>query len=114
MSEFLDDDFGTPGAGAKGGDDFDFDRAAAAFPDISLDGEGDLPSATPAPAAASSAPGGFSFDDFGSPPPGQKVTDVKVTGDDEIDKFEDQFPDIGVPVVRWNLLLASITITTRR
>ncbi|KAG8221232.1 clathrin light chain-domain-containing protein [Butyriboletus roseoflavus] len=72
-------------------DDFDFDRAASAFPDISLDGEGDLPSfpAVPAPAPASA----FSFDNFGSPPR-QSFTDVKVTGDDELEKFEDQFPEL--------------------
>ncbi|KAH0829107.1 putative clathrin light chain [Lanmaoa asiatica] len=74
-------------------DDFDFDRAASAFPDISLDGEGDLPSfptvSAPAP------PSAFSFDNFGSPPR-QSFTDVKVTGDDEIEKFEDQFPELDV------------------
>lgn len=69
-------------------DDFDFDRAASAFPDIDLDGQGDvhLPSA---PVASS----GFSFDDFESPL-GQ--TEVKVTGDDEIEKFEDQFPELNI------------------
>lgn len=74
-------------------DDFDFDRAASAFPDISLDGEGDVPSFPTASAPPVTA--GFSFDDFGSPPRASH-TDVKVTGDDEIDMFEDQFPDIGV------------------
>jgi hypothetical protein len=69
-------------------DDFDFDRAASAFPDIDLDGHGDVPLPS-APAASS----GFSFDDFGSPL-GQ--TEVKVTGDDEIEKFEDQFPELNV------------------
>jgi hypothetical protein len=95
MSDFLGDEFSAP-AGAGSGGDFDFDRAAAAFPDISLDGVGDIPVPAAAPSAA--APGGFSYDDFGSPPM-EKVTDVKVTGDDEIEKFEDQFPDIGVPAV---------------
>ncbi|KAJ8583839.1 hypothetical protein M405DRAFT_866709 [Rhizopogon salebrosus TDB-379] len=69
-------------------DDFDFDKASSAFPDISLDGEGDFPSA-PAPAPNR----GFSFDDFDSSLVG---TEVKVTGDDEIDKFEDQFPELDV------------------
>jgi hypothetical protein len=69
-------------------DDFDFDRAASAFPDLDLDGQGDVP-LPPAPAANS----GFSFDDFGSPL-GQ--TEVKVTGDDEIEKFEDQFPELNI------------------
>lgn len=78
-------------------DDFDFDRAASAFPDISLDGTGDLPSfpAVPAPAP----PSAFSFDNFGSPPR-QSFTDVKVTGDEEIEKFEDQFPELDVGHVR--------------
>lgn len=74
-------------------DDFDFDRAASAFPDISFDGEGDVSSFPTASAPLATA--GFSFDDFGSPPRASH-TDVKVTGDDEIEMFEDQFPDIGV------------------
>ncbi|KAH7928715.1 hypothetical protein BV22DRAFT_1030479 [Leucogyrophana mollusca] len=97
MSDFLspEDDilgggFGSGGLNGGGaGDDFDFDRAASAFPDISLDGEGnDVPVA-----AARGASSGFSFDDFesqGGP------TEVKVTGDDELDKFEDQFPELDV------------------
>ncbi|KAI6015591.1 clathrin light chain-domain-containing protein, partial [Pisolithus marmoratus] len=74
-------------------DDFDFDRAASAFPDISLDGEGDVPT-FPA-ASAHQISSGFSFDDFGSPPRASFM-DVKVTRDEEIEKFEDQFPDIDV------------------
>lgn len=67
----------------------DFDRAASAFPDISLDG--DIPTTSPPLNSGSAAPpGGFSFDSFDAPA-------VKVTGDDEFEKFEDQFPDIGVP-----------------
>lgn len=83
-----------------GGDDIDFDAAASAFPDISLDGEGDVPSYSSPPAAQQTS-SGFSFDDFGSPPP---QNDVKVTGDDEIEKFEDQFPDIDVGPVSDCLL----------
>ncbi|KAF9228495.1 hypothetical protein BS17DRAFT_799761 [Gyrodon lividus] len=74
-------------------DDFDFARAASAFPDISLDGEGDVPSLPAASAPALSS--GFSFDGFGSPPM-QNFTDVKVTGDDEVENFEDQFPELDV------------------
>ncbi|KAI6145530.1 clathrin light chain-domain-containing protein [Pisolithus tinctorius] len=73
-------------------DEFDFDRAASAFPDISLDGEGDVPAFSSAAAPVNS---GFSFDDFGSPPRAS-FTEVKVTGDEEIEKFEGQFPDIDV------------------
>lgn len=91
-----------------GGDDIDFDKAASQFPDISLDGEGDFPSmATPAADPVASAPTGFSFDNFGSPPLEQQ-TSVKVTGDDEIEKFENEFPDIGpvcVPISKiYNIL----------
>ncbi|OSX61788.1 hypothetical protein POSPLADRAFT_1144385 [Postia placenta MAD-698-R-SB12] len=93
-SELLGDEFtGTPTGGtyATAGGDMDFDRAASAFPDISLDGTDDIP-APSFPAAAPSST--FSFDDFSSPP---RETEVKVTGDDEIDKFESEFPDIEVP-----------------
>ncbi|OAX40214.1 hypothetical protein K503DRAFT_714907 [Rhizopogon vinicolor AM-OR11-026] len=69
-------------------DDFDFENAVSAFPDISLDGQGDVPlPSAPAPSS------GFSFDNFDSSLTG---TEVKVTGDDEIDKFEDQFPELDV------------------
>lgn len=83
-------------------DDFDFDRAASAFPDISLDGDGDLPSFPTAPAPA--PPPAFSFDNFSSPPQ-QTFHDVKVTGDDDIEKFEDQFPELDVGHVRPSLVL---------
>ncbi|KAL7277727.1 hypothetical protein ACG7TL_008663 [Trametes sanguinea] len=101
-SELLGEEFGTPTGGTYAtatGDDLDLDRAASAFPEISLDGSGDIsvPSAPPV-APAMSASGSFSFDDFSSPPP-QRETDVKVTGDDEIEKFESEFPDIEVPNV---------------
>ncbi|KIY65306.1 hypothetical protein CYLTODRAFT_379610 [Cylindrobasidium torrendii FP15055 ss-10] len=76
-------------------DEIDFDAAASAFPDISLDGEGDIPSATPAVPPQTNS--GFSFDDFESPPQ-QPHTSVKVTGDDEIEKFENEFPDLDIPV----------------
>ncbi|KAJ4485463.1 clathrin light chain-domain-containing protein [Lentinula aciculospora] len=77
-------------------DDIDFDRAVSAFPDISLDGSDDIPALPNAtsPAAPIPSSSGFSFDDFDSPTP---AAPVKVTGDDEIEKFENEFPDIGVP-----------------
>ncbi|KAH9834143.1 clathrin light chain [Rhodofomes roseus] len=96
-SELLGEEFtGTPTGGtyATAGGDIDFDRAASAFPDISLDGIGDIPA--PALPAAPATSSGFSFEDFASPPR-ERQTEVKVTGDDEIEKFEDQFPDIEVP-----------------
>jgi hypothetical protein len=70
-------------------DEIDFDRAASAFPDISLDGAGDIP------ASSAPNPGAYAWDDFDTRP----AQEVKVTGDDEIEKFEDQFPDIGSPQV---------------
>ncbi|KAG6837819.1 hypothetical protein H0H93_016187 [Arthromyces matolae] len=73
-------------------DEIDFDAAAAAFPDISLDGEGDIlaPSQQTKPVTQSTS--GFSFDDFEAPAPRDNV--VKVTGDDEVEKFKSEFPDI--------------------
>ena len=102
-SELLGDEFSAPTdtggsfATATGADDIDFDRAASAFPDISLDGSTDIP-APAAPAAPAAPSASFSFDSF-SPPPVQKTTEVKVTGDDEIEKFESEFPEIEVPSV---------------
>lgn len=95
-SELLGDEFssaagGGGGAGLDG--DIDVDRAASAFPDISLDGEGDIP--LPAATVSGTSNTGFDFDSF--EPPQERLTEVKVTGDDEIEKFEDQFPDIEVP-----------------
>ncbi|TFK81682.1 clathrin light chain [Polyporus arcularius HHB13444] len=98
-SDILGDEFGTPTGGtyATAGGDIDFDLAASAFPEISLDGSGDISSPPVAPPLSSS--GSFSFDDF-STPPQTHATEVKVTGDDEIEKFESEFPDIEVPQVR--------------
>lgn len=90
-NELLGGSFSPPSdalGGGGGAADIDLDAAASAFPDISLDGSGDLP--TPAPASSQPMSNGFDFDDFDEP-----VREVKVTGDDEIERFEDQFPDIG-------------------
>ncbi|KAI0369050.1 hypothetical protein BV20DRAFT_980403 [Pilatotrama ljubarskyi] len=100
-SELLGEEFGTPTGGTyatAGGDDLDLDRAASAFPEISLDGSGDIsvPSAPPVAPPLSSTGSFASFSDFSSPPP-NRTTEVKVTGDDEIEKFESEFPDIEVP-----------------
>ena len=103
-SELLGDEFSAPTetggsfATATGGDEIDFDRAASAFPDISLDGADDIPVPAAAPVTSPPASGSFSFDAFDAAPvPAQKTTDVKVTGDDEIEKFESEFPEIDVP-----------------
>ena len=95
MSGFLTGSFSS-------GDDIDFDRAASAFPDISLDGSGNIPTPTIGTGAApvishqTSSSSYADFDDFVTPPP---HNDVNVTGDDEFEQFQSQFPDIGVPVV---------------
>jgi hypothetical protein len=76
-------------------DDVDeLSRAASAFPalDDDLDGFGGLTTAAPAPIQnIQSEPLDFSFD----PLPASSAPPVRVTGDDEVQKFEDQFPDIG-------------------
>jgi len=85
--------------------EIDFDRAASAFPDISIDGSDDFH--TPAPSISKHDSIGFSFDDF-DPPPMQRATEVKVTGDDEIERFENEFPDIGVSQVRHSLSFVGV------
>ena len=80
--------------------DIDFDRAASAFPDISLDGEGDIPTFTTPPSLTPAPAGPFDLDAFGGP----TKRDVRVTGhdsDDEIGKFESEFPELEVPQVRY-------------
>nr|VWP01385.1 Polygalacturonase inhibiting protein (Polygalacturonase-inhibiting protein 2) (Putative polygalacturonase-inhibiting protein) [Ganoderma boninense] len=96
-SDVLGEEFGTPTGGTYATADIDFDRAASAFPEISLDGTDDF-SAPPPAAPPTQSTGSFSFDDFSSPPP-TRTTEVKITGDDEIEKFESEFPDIEVPQV---------------
>jgi hypothetical protein len=95
-NEILGGEFSSAiGSGAAG--DLDFDRAASAFPDISLDGTTDIPAPAQPPLKKNSS--SFDFDDFSSPPP---TMDIKVTGDDELEMFENQFPDISVPTVRFS------------
>ncbi|KIM23011.1 hypothetical protein M408DRAFT_28249 [Serendipita vermifera MAFF 305830] len=77
-------------------DDDDFSRAASAFPalDDDLDGFGMTTTAAPAPIQnISSEPLDFDFD----PMPASSAPPVRVTGDDEMQQFESQFPDIGEP-----------------
>jgi len=104
MTDFLSRESELLGGQFSSGDDIDFDRAASAFPDISLDGSSDIPTPTlggaPPLSHQTSSSSFADFDDFSTPPP---HNDVKVTGDDEIEQFESQFPDIGVPVVSANL-----------
>lgn len=102
---------GTPNNGA-GNTDIDFDAAASAFPDISLDG--DMPSVPNAARTDS----GFSFDSFDVP---KDDGNVKITGDDELDQFQSQFPEVDLPQVRqaftstalgWLRLKSSFSETT--
>ena len=76
-------------------DDIDFDRAASAFPDIDIDSGDFIQSSQPPPNVAARTSSGFSFDDFSSLSPSQK-TEVKVTGDDDFDTFESEFPEIEI------------------
>jgi hypothetical protein len=81
--------------------EIDFDRAASAFPDISLDGESDFPTFTTPPSHTPAPAGPFDLDAFGGPTP---TREVRVTGhdsDDEIGKFESEFPELEVPQVRF-------------
>jgi len=69
-------------------EEIDLDRAASAFPEISLDG--DIPN-LPIQTSQSNQSNGFSFDDFDSSRGNEHVT---VTGNDELNKFESQFPEL--------------------
>jgi len=99
MSDFPDlgSEFATAPSSAI--DDIDFDRAASAFPDISLDGGGDFPATNAYTSPNAGQAGGFSFDNFDSFDE-PSAPQVKVTGDDEIEKFEDQFPELDTPVAQ--------------
>jgi hypothetical protein len=81
--------------------DIDFERAASAFPDISLDGETDIPAfISPPPRSPPPPARPFDLDAFGGSAP---VRQVRVTGhesDDDIGKFESEFPELDVPQVR--------------
>ncbi|KAJ7072751.1 clathrin light chain [Mycena amicta] len=89
------DDFDDFTSSSNAGGDIDFDAAAAQFPDISLDG--DIPAA-PIPARSTTMGSSSSANDFlAFDPQPPRETAVKVTGDDDIEKFSSDFPDIEVP-----------------
>jgi len=92
-ANILGDEFSTSLHGNANGDDIDFDRAASAFPDIDID-SGDFIQHSQPPIAAGRINNGFSFDDFETPAFQPKDTQLKVTGDDDLDKFETEFPEI--------------------
>jgi hypothetical protein len=80
--------------------DIDFERAASAFPDISLDGEGDIPAFTSPPPRGPPPPAGpFDLDAFGGPAPARQVRVTGDESDDDIEKFESDFPELDVPQV---------------
>lgn len=85
--------------------DIDFDRAASAFPDISLDGESDIPTFSTPPTYTSAPAGPFDLDAFGGPTPSREVRVTGHDADDEIGKFESEFPELEVPQVRCENLL---------
>ena len=81
--------------------DIDFERAASAFPDISLDGDGDIPTfVSPPPRSPPPPAGPFDLDAFGSPAPAREVRVTGHESDDDIGKFESDFPELDVPQVR--------------
>jgi len=85
--------------------DIDFERAAANFPDISLNGDSDIPTfASPPPRSPPPPAGPFDLDAFGSAASAPPRA-VRVTGhdeDDDIGKFESEFPELelDLPQVR--------------
>lgn len=88
--------FSPTGLDSSGGD---VDFSASAFPDLdAFDGDAPIPSAS-ARSLSNGLGDGFgdfetipSMGSFNGPPP----TDVKVTGDADLDQFESQFPDLDV------------------
>lgn len=93
MSDFFGADFSSF-SNSKNTTEFDFDRAASAFPDISLDDD-DIPTFPNSPGGDTRTTSGFSFHDFDTAP---SQSPVRVTGDDELEKFENEFPEIEVPL----------------
>ncbi len=73
-------------AGGAGSAD-DFERSASAFPALDDDG-------LPAPTSSNAAPsGGFGFDDIDDRPEPTSTTSAKPV-DDEVGKFEQNFPNL--------------------
>lgn len=83
----------SPNATSPSGD-IDFDAAVSAFPDLDLDGDAPIPQPVTRSAANDDLLDGFGSFGGGSLTNGAGH-DVKVTGDDEVDRFESEFPDIG-------------------
>ncbi len=112
-SEILGGEFSAAPTGdsfATASGDIDFDAAASAFPEISLDGSTDItfPTSHTATAPTNS---GFSFDDFDSPP--RPAKEIAVTGNDEIDKFESDFPELDIPAVSLSVFKPLPTLKWR-
>ncbi|GAC74614.1 porin/voltage-dependent anion-selective channel protein [Moesziomyces antarcticus T-34] len=79
--------FGSSGAAGGAGSADDFERSASAFPALDDDG-------LPAPTSSNAAPsGGFGFDDIDDRPEPTSTTSAKPV-DDEVGKFEQNFPEL--------------------
>ncbi len=95
-AELLGGDFVPSGISGLDGD-IDVERAISAFPDLGLDD--DLPPSITSPSR--NAQGStLSFDDFEGTPGGTSFPDLNVIEDNDIDKFENQFPSIDGSRVR--------------
>jgi hypothetical protein len=102
--------FSPTGANGVSGGAIDFDVAASAFPELD-DFDGQAPIAQAAPSSLSNGLGD-GFGDFESVPSfnAPLSTDVKLTGDDELEKFENQFPDLDVVCVDCLPLMVDLLI----
>ncbi|GAC96928.1 clathrin light chain [Pseudozyma hubeiensis SY62] len=80
--------FGSSNAAGAGASADDFERSASAFPALDDDG---LPAAS---APIGGASGGFGFDDFEDRPEPVSATSNKPAADDEVGKFEQNFPEL--------------------
>jgi len=103
--------------GAQGTSSIDFDAAVSAFPALD-DFDGQVPIGQAAPSSLGNGLG-EGFGDFEPVPsfnaPSTTVTDVKVTGDDELGQFESQFPDLGVVCALLTVLMVDcLSLTTGR
>lgn len=91
--------FSPTGVNGASSSAIDFDAAASVFPELD-DFDGQAPMAQAAPSSLSNGLGD-GFGDFESVPSfdAPLSTEVKLTGGDELEKFESQFPDLDVVCV---------------
>lgn len=84
--------FGSSISAAPGGSADDFERSASAFPALDEDGFASAPAAAPANNAGGST--GFGFDHLDDKPEPVSATSNKPAVDDEVGKFEQNFPEL--------------------